>query len=449
MFSGVKIANAILTPESVNVNPSIITETLSINDLLESIECLTRYIISRKRKNMNKLLEQINSSKKELVKLSDVAVVVPGFAFKSKDFSDDGIALVKITEIQSPYVVLDRCSRVDTTKYDSKKLKKYFLNEGEFVIAMTGATIGKVGKVITNEPLLLNQRVAVVRPKPDFSRKFIESKLTSSSFQSYINSIASGSSAQANISGDDIGDFKFMLPDLPVQKKIASILGAYDEKIENNNKIIKNLEETAQTIFNEWFINFKFPGYEKVKMVDSEMGEIPEGWEISSLGEISNNHDSKRRPLSSMERAKRKGKIPYYGANGVLDYIDESIFSGEYILFAEDGTVKTDKGTPVIYLVDADFWVNNHAHIISGKSVSNYYIYLSLRTINVDPYITGGVQPKITQQNLNSILVIVPDNEIKKRFEVFISSIFRKIRMAEKENVSLKSQRDLLLAKLI
>ena len=108
---------------------------------------------------MSKLLEQINSSKKELVKLSDVAVVVPGFAFKSKDFSDDGVALVKITEIQSPYVVLDRCSRVDTTKYDSKKLKKYFLNEGEFVIAMTGASIVKVGKVISNEPLLLNQRV--------------------------------------------------------------------------------------------------------------------------------------------------------------------------------------------------------------------------------------------------------------------------------------------------
>lgn len=392
---------------------------------------------------MSKLLEQINS-KSKVGSIKDLVFPVSNtYNFVEKD----KVIFINTGDIFEGKFLHHNYSPVKKLPGQAKKIIK----QGDILFSEIRPKNKHFALVdFDSKDYVVSTKLIVLKVKESIDPKYAYIVLTADqNLMEFQNIAESRSGTFPQITFESIADYEVSIPDLPTQKKIASILGAYDEKIENNNKIIKNLEETAQTIFNEWFINFKFPGDEKVKMVDSEMGEIPEGWEISSLGEISNNHDSKRRPLSSMERAKRKGKIPYYGANGVLDYIDESIFSGEYILFAEDGTVKTDKGTPVIYLVDADFWVNNHAHIISGKSVSNYYIYLSLRTINVDPYITGGVQPKITQQNLNSIPVIVPDNEIKKRFEVFISSIFRKIRMAEKENVSLKSQRDLLLAKLI
>jgi type I restriction enzyme S subunit len=385
---------------------------------------------------MSKLLEQINSSKKELVKLSDVAVVVPGFAFKSKDFSDDGIALVKITEIQSPYVVLDRCSRVDTTKYDSKKLKKYFLNEGEFVIAMTGATIGKVGKVITNEPLLLNQRVAVVRPKPDFSREFIESKLTSLSFQAYINSIASSSSAQANISGDDIGDFEFSLPDLPTQKKISEILSVYDAKIENNNIIIKNLEATAQTIFHEWFVNFKFPGCEKVKMADSEMRKTPDGWEVKKLDEILELAYGK----ALKEENRKSGSIPVVGSSGIVGFHNERLVSGPGIVVGRKGNAGS------IIWVDDDFFPIDTTFYVKTKLPLSYIYFLLTQEkfINSDSAVPG-----LGRDGAYMRSVLVADQYIIEEFDCYAKSIFDKRKHLKKENISLKSQRDLLLAKLI
>lgn len=239
------------------------------------------------------------------------------------------------------------------------------------------------------------------------------------------------------------------LPPLQTQKSIADILSAFDDKIELNNKISRMLEEMAQAIFKEWFIKFRFPGHEKAEFVDSELGKIPKEWEFSNVGAVADNHDSKRIPLSAMERAKRKGGVPYYGANGVLDYVNEAIFSGEYVLFAEDGTVKTEKSTPIIFLVSGDFWVNNHAHIISGNKVSNYFLYLSLHNIPVDQYITGGVQPKITQQNLNSIPVLLPSKSILDKFENIAQPIKEKLRSIENENQKLATMRDLLLPRLI
>ncbi|MFN3187945.1 MAG: restriction endonuclease subunit S [Candidatus Paceibacteria bacterium] len=413
---------------------------------------------------MSKLLEQINSSKKELVKLSDVAVVVPGFAFKSKDFSDDGIALVKITEIQSPYVVLDRCSRVDTTKYDSKKLGKYFLNEGEFVIAMTGATIGKVGKVITNEPLLLNQRVAVVRPKPDFSRKFIESKLTSSSFQSYINSIASGSSAQANISGDDIGDFKFMLPDLPVQNKIAEILNAYDAKIENNNFIIKKLEATAQNLFNEWFTNFRFLGYEKVEFVDSEMGQIPEKWEVKKIDDFcktfgggtpstkeSSYWENANIPwatptdmtaLSSIFINSTAKKISQNGLNNS----STKLLPSNSILMTSRATV----GNLAISKIPITMNQGFIACVCDTVSETSFlFWWLKSNVSLVKGLATGSTFPEISRGVFRNIPIVVPDENTLSLFEKRVSSIHEHIYILYKENISLGSQRNQLLTKLI
>jgi type I restriction enzyme, S subunit len=404
-------------------------------------------------KNMSTLLEQINKSKKELVKLSDVAVIVPGFAFKSKDFSDNGVALVKITEIQSPYVILDKCSRVDIAKYDSKKLTKYFLNEGEFVIAMTGATIGKVGKVISNEPLLLNQRVAVVRPKPDFCRQFIESKLTSSSFQPYINSVASGSSAQANISGDDIGNFKFTLPDLPTQKKIASILSAYDAKIENNNFIIKKLEATAQTIFNEWFVSFRFPGYEKVKFVDSEMGKIPEGWEIIPLNKLV-HITMGQSPTSNYYNSEKKG-LPFH--QGVTHfgerYPENVIYSTKGEKIAEENDVLISVRAPVGRIniaTEKTILGRGVGSLKSKENTSSFLLYLLKNLFHKEDLFGGGsVFPSITKTELEGLNIISPTRDIVDKFEKDISIFDLEIKNLTQENISLKSQRDQLLAKLI
>lgn len=386
---------------------------------------------------MSKLLEQIDIQR-IITTLGDVAFYV------NEKINVSEISLKNY--ISTENMISDRGGVIQATKLPNGKVTKF---KKEDVLTSNIRPYFKKIWHATKEGGASND-VLVFRPKNklELDNKYLYYILSDETFFAY--SVASSHGTKMPRGDKDaIMKYEISLPKIQIQRQIAEILSAYDEKIENNNTIIKNLETTAQTIFDEWFVKFRFPGHEKTKFVNSEMGKIPEGWKISSVGKISNNYDSKRRPLSSMERGKRIGEFPYYGANGILDYVDESIFSGEYVLFAEDGTVKTNKNTPVIYLVDGDFWVNNHAHVISGKFLSNYYMYLSLRTINIDPYITGGVQPKITQQNLNLIPIIVPNNLTKVNFENFASSIFKKIKIVKKENISLRFQRNILLSKLV
>ena len=123
------------------------------------------------------------------------------------------------------------------------------------------------------------------------------------------------------------------------------------------------------------------------------------------LSQIIELYDSKRKPLSKMQRIKSSGSIPYYGAAGIIDYVNDYLFEGEYILLAEDGTVKTNTNNPVLNLTKQNekFWVSNHAHIFKSKNIEQKYLYYLLSSIDITKYITGAVQPKINQENLLNI----------------------------------------------
>ena len=134
------------------------------------------------------------------------------------------------------------------------------------------------------------------------------------------------------------------------------------------------------------------------------------------LSQIIELYDYKRKPLSKMQRIKFAGVIPYYGAAGIIDYVNDHLFEGEYILLAEDGTVKTASNNPVLNLTRSNdkFWVSNHAHIFKSKNIEQKYLYYLLSTIDINKYITGAVQPKINQENLLNIeLNVHTDKEIR------------------------------------
>ncbi len=301
-----------------------------------------------------------------------------------------------------------------------------------------------------NDPdCLLVQRVARLRGDRDLNQEFLRYIIGSPQFEDYIIPITTGVNIP-HISGQQISEFKFPLPPLPTQQKIAAILSTYDDLIENNTRRIKILEEMAQAIYREWFVHFRFPGHEGVRMVESELGLIPEGWELTNLGSVTENFDRKRKPLSSLQREKRKGEYPYYGAAKIFDYIDDYLFDGYYLLIAEDGSVITTDNRPVLQLVNGKFWANNHTHIIQGKSpFSIEYLYLRLKDLDVSGYITGAAQPKINQENLNRIPMLSPQNEVLLLFNSYIEEYFKQIFLLEKKNAKLRRTRDLLLPKLI
>ncbi|MHB1620634.1 MAG: restriction endonuclease subunit S [Sulfuricella sp.] len=165
-------------------------------------------------------------------RLGNVCKVIPGYAFKSSDWQSDGIPVVKIKNIKGD-------STVDLAEVDcvpesvlTQKLQKFVLKNGDILVAMTGATAGKVGKVRTDKPILLNQRVAKIEPVGAV-HDFIWSVVSSSEYQEKFFYLADGA-AQPNMSGSQIEGIEIPFPPLPTQRRIAGILSAYDELIENN-----------------------------------------------------------------------------------------------------------------------------------------------------------------------------------------------------------------------
>ena len=139
-------------------------------------------------------------------------------------------------------------------------------------------------------------------------------------------------------------------------------------------------------------------------------------WPEQPLGELVQNFDARRIPLSSREREKRRGSFPYYGATGIMDHVDDFLFEGLHLLVAEDGSVERPDGKPFLQLVDGQFWVNNHAHVLRGATDEDTkYLYYALSTVPIRPYMSGSVQAKLSQTNLNRIPIPYPAQEEDRR----------------------------------
>lgn len=164
-------------------------------------------------------------------------------------------------------------------------------------------------------------------------------------------------------------------------------------------------------------------------------------WKTYRLGEIVELLDYKRIPLSSSQRLRRKGIYPYYGAQGIIDYIDGYIFDGEYLLIAEDGENLKSKKQNIAQIAKGKYWVNNHAHILKSNGLCNLkYLCYTLNHIDISGYITGSAQPKLNQSNLLSILLTLPSIEKQNRIATFISSLDDKIELNRRINANLEEQ---------
>ncbi len=167
---------------------------------------------------------------------------------------------------------------------------------------------------------------------------------------------------------------------------------------------------------------------------------IPKGWDFRGISEIADNFDSKRIPLSGRERAKRQGVYPYYGAASIIDHIDDYIYDGKYLLIAEDGTVSDKNGRPTLQLTNDKFWVSNHSHVLKCEDDNETkYLYYVLSSISVIPFLTGSVQLKLSQANLNRINIPYPPKEERSKITEILSSLDAKIELNRRMNETLES----------
>lgn len=306
-----------------------------------------------------------------------------------------------------------------------KKIKKYIIQEGDIAITVVGASVGDTGYAKENVDgyNLTENAVRLTNFTKDVDSKFLHYVLSQKQYHDYMQLIA-GAAAQPKLGIYKVKRIRVVLPKISIQKKIADILSAYDKLIENNNKRIKLLEQMAENLYKEWFVRFRFPGYEDVEF----NGTVPSGWKYQPISESINFYDSKRIPLSSMQRDEMDKIYPYYGAAKLMDYVDDYLFDGEYLLLGEDGTVITSDGFPILQLVNDKFWVNNHAHVIRGKgNISTRFLYLTFLRFPITGIVTGSAQPKISKGRLEKLKILVPDVKNMEKFNGLINPIFDEI----------------------
>lgn len=159
------------------------------------------------------------------------------------------------------------------------------------------------------------------------------------------------------------------------------------------------------------------------------------------FSEITINFDSKRIPLSSKQRSDKQGAYPYYGAQGIIDYVDDFIFDGKFLLIAEDGENLKSRKQKIAQLANGKFWVNNHAHIIqTNEKCILEYLYYMFNTLDISGYITGSAQPKLSQSNLNAIVINLPSIEVQKKIVSILSAFDEKIALNQQINNNLEQQ---------
>ena len=388
-------------------------------------------------------------------RLGDVLEIKHGFAFKGEFFSNTG-EFVLLTPGNFREEGGLRLKGGKEKHYTGEFPEEFLLRQGDLLVAMTDLTqnapiLGSTASIPEDGRFLHNQRLGkIVNLKTNEALpKFVFYLFNTASVRGHIKGSASGTTVR-HTSPSRIYDVPVELPLLPVQRRIVGILSAYDELIENNQRRIRILETMARALYREWFVEFRFPGHDKIPRMASPLGDIPQGWEARTLGQIAENFDRRRRPLSKMQRAEMQGEYPYYGAAKVFDYVNDFIFDGEYLLMAEDGSVITPERAPVLQLVNEKFWPNNHTHVLRGKPpFSTHFLYLGLSEVDISSCITGAAQPKITQENMNRIPFFCGPKELHQHFDRLVAPMVRHGQSLQRLIKNLRQTRDLLLPRLL
>jgi type I restriction enzyme S subunit len=370
-----------------------------------------------------------------------------GSNLTTRDYVDEGVPVIRGINLPADALFLDDdFVFVSETKAD--ELRANEAHPGDVIFTQRG-TLGRVGLIPKDarfERYIISQSQMKLTVDPDAAdaRFILYFFRLPETIQKVISHALTSGVPHINLK--ILKGFKINLPaEVTQQIRIADVLSAYDNLIENNRRRIGLLEGAARQLFSEWFVRLRFPGYERTRMVDG----VPDGWERKTLGEIAENFDRLRVPLSVFERDIRPGIYPYHGAAGILDHIDGYLFDGRFLLVGEDGTVQTPAGTPMLQLVEGKFWVSNHAHVLSGRVVSTEFLWCSLALYQIGGHVTGVAQPKLTQGNLNRVPILVPTRALLSRFQDLVMPLVEQRFVLLRQIEALRAGRDLLLPRLM
>lgn len=297
-------------------------------------------------------------------------------------------------------------------------------------------TIGSLGKkmCLTDTECFTNQAVNAVIPNKENDGEFLYYAFKASVL-AYVKQLDSGTtSGRENVSKSSFSKIKVRVPPLPTQQKIASILSAYDNLIQNYKKQIQALQTAASELYKEWFVRFRFPGYQTTKFENG----IPEGWKIERLTKLVGIKYGKDH--SKLD----DGNIPVYGSGGIMRYCNKALYDKETVLIPRKGSLNNIMyANRPLWTVDTMFY-----SIMLRKNFAKYLYYV-LSKIDMESFNAGAALPSMTTEILSHFKIIVPDNKTLELFDNKIALIFTQIDNLQQQITNLTQQRDLLLPRLM
>lgn len=324
-------------------------------------------------------------------RLGDIATYINGYAFKPSDWTDVGLPIIRIQDLTG--------NSYQANRYNGEYAPKYEVNKGDVLISWS-ASLGVY--VWQGEKALLNQHIfKVVFDKAEISKSF---------FVHQVENILEKAASEAHgatmkhLTKPVFDALPFYLPPLEEQRKIAAVLDKVCDLVAKRRQQLTKLDELIKARFVEMFGDPKTNPYK---------------WDMRRLDEICENLDNRRVPITSTDR--KAGIYPYYGASGIVDYVEDYIFDEDILLISEDGANLVMRTTPIAFSVSGKVWVNNHAHVVRFTSkATQKYIEVCFELTDISSSITGTAQPKLNQAKLNAMIFCMPPLELQELFTTFV-----------------------------
>ena len=333
-------------------------------------------------------------------------------------FCSSGVKLLNVANITKEGLLdLSKSDRHLASEEVAKKYSHFLADEGDLVIASSGISFDEDGLLRTRGafveahhlPLCLNTSTIRFKPKAGVSSlALLRYWLDSLEFRSQITRLVTGS-AQQNFGPSHLKATRISLPPLAEQERIVKLLDEADGLRKLRAQANRRTAALIPSLFHEMF---------------GDPSTNSKGWAVKPFGDLASNQDGRRKPVKASDRAELKGEYPYYGASGIIDYVDDYLFDETALLIGEDGANLLARSTPIAFLAHGKYWVNNHAHVVidNGKADLNY-LCAALNLRDLTDYVTGCAQPKLNQANMNRMPIPVPPLPLQKEFAARVSEI--------------------------
>lgn len=409
------------------------------------------------------------------VKLKDITTKIGSGATPSggkQSYKTTGIALIRSLNVFDLNFSYDELAYINDEQ--AKKLNNVTIEPDDILLNITGASVARCCILPKNLlPARVNQHVSIIRINKGLANPyFIQYLLVSPYYKQKLLSIAQGGATREALTKESIENFEIIIPKSKnTQDKIAKILSNYDDLIGNNNKRIKILEEMAQKIYKEWFVDFKFPGHETATFKDSELGKIPSNWEIKEVSDISKLYKGKS--YKSSELCNKGEGLPFLNLkciekDGGFKRDGLKYFNGKYnnnhIVYPEDIIMAVTDMTQERRLVARPAriphnWYKKYVmsmdlvKLIPSDNMERSYLYSLLKYSNfsdeVKNHANGANVLHLNPKNIEQFELVVADKNTRDKFGEIVNQIYSEIDVLYLKNENLKQTRDILLPRLI